>query len=168
MEPPLQNWLKVNTDGAFVKTPVKAACGGIFRNSDGICQGCFDQDIPNYNSAFYVEIFAVILAIEIATNNHWKDMWLETDSQLVLLACKDVSMVSWSIRNRWNNCMDVTKNMNVFVSHIYREGNTYTDGLANLCLALSSHVWFPSVPDSIRAEYIRNILGLPNFRFKSF
>jgi len=41
------------------------------------CQRYFAQDIPNCNSAFYAEIFAfyaeifaVILAIEIAANNH--------------------------------------------------------------------------------------------------
>lgn len=155
-------------NGAFTKNPIKAACGGIFRDAMGACLGCFAQDIPNCNSAFFAEIFAVILAIEIAVSNNWLNLWLETDSQIVLLACKDASMIPWIIRHRWNNSMKATNNMNFFVSHIFREGNTCADGLANLALAQSAHVWFPTVPDCIRAEFVRNRLGLPNYRFISF
>jgi hypothetical protein len=108
------------------------------------------------------------MAIEIAVGNNWLNLRLETDFHLVLLACKDASMVSWIIRNKWNNCMEATKNMNFFVSHIYKEGNTCVDGLASLPLALSSHVWFPFVPNCIMVEFVRNRLGLLNYRFVSF
>lgn len=109
--PPLFNWLKINTDGAYIKNSAKAACGGIVRDAMGACIGCFAQDIPNCTSAFFAEIFAVIVAIELAVANHWMNLWLETDSKLVLLACKDASMVPWIIRNRLYNCMEATNNM---------------------------------------------------------
>jgi len=80
----------------------------------GACLSCFAQDIPNCNSAFFAEIFVVILAIEIAVSNNCLNLWLETDSQLVLLACKDASEVPWFIRNKWNNNMKATNNMNFF------------------------------------------------------
>jgi len=64
--------------------------------------------------------------------------------------------------------MKATNNMNVFVSHMYREGNTCACGLANLALAQSTHVWFPAVLDCIRAEFVRNRLGLPNYRLSLF
>jgi len=35
--PPMHSWIKINTDGAAIKKPTRAAAGGIFRNSDGIC-----------------------------------------------------------------------------------------------------------------------------------
>lgn len=50
--PPLFNWLKINTDGAYIKNSAKAACGGIVRDAMGACIGCFAQDIPNCTSAF--------------------------------------------------------------------------------------------------------------------
>ena len=49
-------------------------------------------------------------------------------------------MIPWSIRNRWINYMEVIKDMNFFVSHIYREGNTCVNGLANFGLALFLHI----------------------------
>jgi len=55
--------------------------------------------------------------------------------------------------------------MNFVVSHIYREGNSCADGLANLGLAQSAFVWFHSPPPSILADFVKNKLGLPNFRF---
>jgi hypothetical protein len=39
--PPLDTWIKINTDGSYVKNPRKAYTGGIFRNNTGICVGCF-------------------------------------------------------------------------------------------------------------------------------
>lgn len=57
--------LKVNADGACTKNPVKASMGGIFRNSEGICIGCFTQFLGNEN-ALFAELMAAKTAIEIA------------------------------------------------------------------------------------------------------
>jgi len=54
--------------------------------------------------------------------------------------------------------------MNLFVTHIYREGNKCDDTLANTGLHLASHVWFSQPPDSIKADLVHNKLGLPRFR----
>jgi len=79
-------------------------------------------------------------AIETACRFNWKDIWVKTDSQLVVLALKDAKMVPWSIRNKWTNCLEAISKMIFFASHIRGEGNTCADGLANIGLALSSHV----------------------------
>jgi len=42
--PPLDTWIKINTDGSYVKNPAKASIGGIFRNNAGICVGCCHRD----------------------------------------------------------------------------------------------------------------------------
>lgn len=114
--PPLTNWLKVNTDGAVLKNPIKAACGGIFRNSFGFTVGCFAQKLDT-ESAFIVEIYGAMLAIEIANQNNWLNIWLETDSMLLVMAFKSAHMVPCSLRNRWANCLELTKNMNFLVSY---------------------------------------------------
>jgi len=48
----------------------------------------------------------------------------------------------------------MTQNMRFFASHIYREGNTCADGLANHGLSLSSLdlFWFPDAPNFIRGS----------------
>ena len=55
--------------------------------------------------------------------------------------------------------------MNFIVSHIYREGNTCADSLANIGLTISDTLWWDSAPLGIGQDLIRNKLGLPNYRF---
>jgi len=94
--PPRFNWFKVNTDGAVVKNPLKAACGGIFRNSHGFTIGCFAQNIVT-DSAFTAEITAALIAIEIAFNNNWLNLWLETDSKLTMMVFKNSALIPWAL-----------------------------------------------------------------------
>jgi len=62
-------------------------------------------------SAFFSELVAAMIALELATAKGFPNIWLETDSQLVFLAFKSRTMVPWKIRNRWNNCRLIIKNM---------------------------------------------------------
>jgi len=167
--PPMHSWVKVNTDGTSIKNPTRAAAGGIFRNSDGVCLGSFSQFLGDAN-ALYAELIAAMNAIEIATLMRFSNVWLESDSQLMILAFKSNSVVPWSLRNRWENCTYTTHRMRFCASHVYREGNICADSLANFGLSLSSLelFWFDSVPDFVRREYYRNRLGMPNFRYVTF
>ena len=63
--PHFPSWIKVNTDRASTKNPVKASARGIFRNSEGICIGCFSPFLGNEN-ALFAELVAAITTIEIA------------------------------------------------------------------------------------------------------
>jgi len=119
--PPITNWMKVNTDGALIKNPHMAAYGGIFRDCNNFCHGWFAENITTY-SPFIGEITASMKAIKIAAEMNWNNLWLETDSQLVLFAFKFHNMVPWYIGNRWINCLHTVTSMNFLVSHIYREG----------------------------------------------
>jgi len=109
-------------------------------------------------------------AIELASSMGFSNVWLESDSQLVILAFKSISIVPWGLRNRWENCLKLTQNMRFYATHIYREGNSCADNLANFGLTLSSLdlFWFDTVPDFVRGEYIKNRLGMPNFRYITF
>ena len=128
-------WIKINTYGVAVKNPEKAAAGGIFRNSEGFCLGGFSQFLGNGN-ALYAELFAAMNAIELASSMGFSNVWLESDSQLVILAFKFISIVPWGLRNRWENCLKLTHNMRLCATHIYREGNTCADNLANFGLSV--------------------------------
>ena len=92
--PHLASWFKVNTDGASTKNPVKASTGGIFRNSEGECIGCFSQFLGN-KDALHAELVAAMIAIEISYHKGFHNIWLESDSQLVNLAFNSNSVVPW-------------------------------------------------------------------------
>ncbi|GAU21095.1 hypothetical protein TSUD_10120 [Trifolium subterraneum] len=78
--PPYINWVKCNTDGAA--TNDKSACGGIFRNQMVEFLGGFAENTGN-NNAFFAELSGALRAIELAHQNQWLNLWLETDSILV-------------------------------------------------------------------------------------
>jgi hypothetical protein len=57
---------------------------------------------------------------------------------------------------------------NFIVSHIYREGNNCADSLANLGLGFDGFLWWQDAPNIIRQDLVKNMLGMPNYRFTTF
>jgi len=108
--------------------------------------------------------------IELTASKGYLNVWLECDSQLVLQGFGSTSIVPWNLENKWHNCMTMIQNMRFFVSYIYRECNACVDGPANFGLSLTSLdlFWFSDEPIFIRREYIKNKLGMSNFRCITF
>lgn len=163
--PPICYFIKCNTDGAAKGCPGPAACGGIFRDSSAAVIGCFSTNLGIAN-AFYAELMGAMLAIEFARLKGWSKLWLECDSKLVVSAFTNPSSVLWRLQNRWNNCLLITANMQFLVSHIFREGNTCADKLADFGLSVVGSVWWDSIPSFVTEEFFRNRNGLPNYRFR--
>jgi ribonuclease HI len=104
-------------------------------------------------------------AIEVAHSMNLNNLWLESDSELVVHAFKNINfMVVWNIRNRWHNDKLLLSHMNCIVSHIYREGNQVADTLANYGCSLSSLTCWHYVPDFVKDSFVKNILGILSFR----
>lgn len=137
--PPPCHWVKCNTDGAARGALGWSACGGIFRDYRGSVLGCFAANL-GVSCSLQAELFGV-LAIENAVVKGWKNLWLECDSQLVVAAFKSSYIVPWKLRNRWFNCLDSIRSMRFYVSHIYREGNTCADRLANHGLSIYTGIF---------------------------
>jgi len=114
--PPFANRIKCNTDRA--STSSTSACGGIFRNNNANFLACFADDLDG-GSAFHSEIYAVIRAIEIASQRRWRNLWIETDSSLVIMAFNAKSRVPCNLRNMWQNCMLMLPEMNYVVTHTH-------------------------------------------------
>ncbi|MCI20530.1 ribonuclease H protein, partial [Trifolium medium] len=150
-QPPLNLWVKCNIDGAAKGYPGLAACAGLFRDNSGDFIGGFAKNL-GLASSLFAELMGAILAIEIAQNKGWNNMWLETDSKLVQLAFKSPSLVPWMLNNRWQNCLHKVRSMNFIVTHLYREGNSCADTLANLGLNLDAFCWWDVPPPQIAAD----------------
>jgi hypothetical protein len=102
-------------------------------------------------------------AIELADSHDWRNLWLEVDSQFVIKAFKNPSLVPWKLRTRWMNCILLTSKMNFLATHIYREDNQCADTLASAGFNVSNiNVWL-HIPDCIIPSYVKDRLGLPSF-----
>jgi len=106
-----------------------------------------------------------MIAIEMAAQKGWSNLWLETDSMLVTLAFKSKTIVPCSLRNRWDNCLHIISSMSFLVSHIYREGNHCLGRVTAIGLELSIKFWWDHIPSQISEDFTRNRLGLHYFRF---
>lgn len=162
--PPNRTWIKVNSDGAAKGSPGPAACGGIFRDSNSAILGCFACNIGPQNSLF-AELMGAIIAIEVAHKRGWRNLWLECDSKLVIDSFSNPNIVPWKLKNRWLNCMVLSKEMFFLRSHIYREGNNCADKLANFGTTIHGMVWWDLAPSFILHDFSRDRTGLPNYRF---
>jgi ribonuclease HI len=160
--------IKCNIDGAAKGNHGTAASGGVFRNSNAELLLCFAEPL-GFASSYHAELCAAITAIEVAHNRNWYNLWLKSDSASVVLAFNTSNTdVAWNLRNRWHNCMLLFNQMNVIVSHIYREGNQQVaDSLANYGCNLTSTSFSNVVPDFIKDSLVKNLKGLPCFRYCS-
>ncbi|XP_058759807.1 uncharacterized protein LOC131633112 [Vicia villosa] len=164
-KPPPRNWIKINCDGTSSPSGL-SACGGIARNSDGNFLGAF-ADFLGVANSLIAELSGAMMAIEFAYEKNWSNIWLETDSTAVVKAFNSPYTVPWFIRNRWFNCISLVANWNFVVSHIYREGNSCADTLASLGLNITSSTYFASIPICLRADFVKNRIGMPFYRFIS-
>ncbi|GAU10853.1 hypothetical protein TSUD_425370, partial [Trifolium subterraneum] len=166
-QPPLLNWIKCNIDGASSGNLGNASCGGVFRDHNADFVYAF-ADPLGFASSYFAELCGAMRAIEIAYEKNWLNIWLETDSSLVVAAFKNPTKpVAWPLRNRWRNVLFMMNSMNCFVTHIYREGNKVADLIANHGLTLSSFISWNTAPLFIADCLFSNKLGMPNFRLCS-
>jgi ribonuclease HI len=156
---PCDRFLKVNTDDSLIGSNL--ACGAIFRDKHGTYFGSFSCKI-NCQSVLHAELMAIILAIEQALERGWLHLWVESDSQVVIQASKNFSIVPWDLRNRWSNCF--SHNMQLLFSHVFREGNCCADKLANHGHNIMGFHWWDSMPPFLQEDFYRDRYGVPNFR----
>lgn len=76
---------------------------------------------------------------------------------------KSSSIILWHLRIRWLNCMELTKNMQFYISHNFRVDNHYTDKIASIGLQQNDLIWMVSTPLCILDSLNYNILGFTKF-----
>jgi ribonuclease HI len=164
-QPPLHSWTKCNIDGACSQG--LASCSGVFRNHDDEFLLGFAEPLAPC-SPFQAELCGAMRAIELAHQYKLKNIWLESDSLLVVSAFSNrFVQVSSNLRNRWKNTLILLNAMNCIVTHIHREGNTVADLLASHGLHLTSISHWSVAPDFLKDSLAKNHLGVPNCRFCS-
>jgi ribonuclease HI len=166
-QPPMLNWYKYNADGASCGNPDNAACGGVFRDHNADFIFAFSEPL-GVGSSVFAEMCGAMKVVEIAFENNWLNLWLELNSSLVVATFKNpVKPVAWPLRNRLKNVMFVLSQMNCIVTHIFREGNSVADLLANYGLTSSVFTSWSSAPLFIFVGLSKNKLWSPSFRLCS-
>ncbi|PRQ52336.1 putative ribonuclease H-like domain-containing protein [Rosa chinensis] len=103
--------MKINSDGSWKHEEGVGGYGAIYRDCKGKFLGVSGSNLET-PSSIAAEIMAVIKAIELTWVRDWKHIWLEVDSSLVLGYIRIPSLVHWSLRVRWLNCLYKISQMN--------------------------------------------------------
>ena len=73
-----------------------------------------------------------------------RNLWIESDfAYVVNLFKKNSSKILWKLQNRWHRVIKFASEINVVVSHTFREGNAVADKLANLATSRQQSMWWP-------------------------
>ena len=165
---PPPNFIKINTDGAMRDSSKQASCGGVFRDSRGAIIGAFSSFLGN-KTPLEAELYGVIKAIQIAFVNNWHCVWLEVDSILtVKMIMNNKIDVPSTIKEEWQHTLQLIQEMDIIISHIFREGNEVADKLANFgFLSRNEFTWFSHPPDFIMSEALRDVYGPVRYRVKT-
>jgi len=108
----------------------------------------------------------VMFTTEKAYNQGWNNLWVESDSQVVVMNLNIKGVVSWTISKGRNNCHVVISQMNFICIHKYKEGNYVADSLASHAHNILHFQWWDEEPPrSIHYWYARDYSGFPNYRF---
>jgi len=160
--PPRQGCIKINFDGASFGSPPCGATGVVFRDNAASFLGGFVHNI-GHASALVTELSAAMHAIEKAVAMQWREIWMETDSLMVVKAFSQQMEVPWTLRTRWLNCLTLVKSFSCTFTHIHREGNTVADALAKNGLGLPSlhSQWWTDPPFFVLPLLQRDRTGLP-------
>lgn len=150
---PLPGWIKVNTDSSAQGMPLQLGGGAVFRNIRGMVHGCFAMPFY-FGLSFDAVLQAAMHAISMAWINGWTCLWLKTDSTYVVHLLRSRSFkVSWILASDWATCLQRLYNMEFWVSHIHREGNSFVDRLAREGTLIFDFRWWNVAPDFCNSFY---------------
>ncbi|KAI9187353.1 hypothetical protein LWI28_027159 [Acer negundo] len=166
-QPPANGWVKANSAGLISNgNPSVTTCGGLFRDSSGKFIGGFSQNL-HVETSYFAEVMAAILVIEHAYRNGCHNLWLETDSLLVvhLLTYRDVLNLPWYLRQKW--IFDVQAKlpyMNFNFTCTFRENNRAAIFMAEIGRHHPGFTWcnIPSDHEDLVKILHHDSNGFPN------
>ncbi|PKU61591.1 Putative ribonuclease H protein [Dendrobium catenatum] len=121
-------YVKLNTDGSVgLKT---AGAGGIIRDFCGEVVVAFATPLQT-NDVISAELNALILGLELCIKYGCNSVLIELDAIFIVQSIKDGATGNANYFYLFRKVKNIMNEMNVFISHIYREGNVCADWLAN-------------------------------------
>nr|XP_016484349.1 PREDICTED: uncharacterized protein LOC107804913 [Nicotiana tabacum] len=132
-EYPSRGWIKVNTDGACRGNPGRSSIGFCIKDEAGDLIYAEGREIfegTNNES----EAVAIVEALKMCKNLNYYQIWLQTDSMLLKNITEESWKPPWYITEHVEEILRMKEQSTIKVTHIFREGNTLADHLANYAL----------------------------------
>lgn len=127
--------VKIYTDGASRGNPGPASIGVSFATTKDEEISTLSEAIGNQTNNF-AEYTALVRGLEVAIENNVENIWIRTDSQLMVRQLEGQYKVkSDSIKDLYAAAMKLLKKFTkVRIEHVMREENKRADELANMAL----------------------------------
>ena len=153
--PLVEEYYKVNFDGAVFRGEEKASIGVIIRNSQGMVMASLCQKISLPQTVVELETLAATRAIEFSIELGFSKVILEGDSETLIKALQDnsLSLAPFGLLIR-----DAQEAANFFTcisyAHVGRNGNFVAHNLARYARHITGFfVWMEDVPFQTLAAY---------------
>ncbi|XP_050876223.1 uncharacterized protein LOC127079916 [Lathyrus oleraceus] len=127
-QPPNRGWIKCNIDNFDIGVPSFCSCGGIFRNDAANLMGSFVNFLGDGN-VLLAELSVAMTAMEIARERKWNNLWIGSNSAIMVKAFTNFSLFSWKVRSKWANCICITHDINFLIPRIFKKVNGCADSL---------------------------------------
>ncbi|KAL0303262.1 UNVERIFIED_CONTAM: putative ribonuclease H protein [Sesamum radiatum] len=131
---PDPGWVKLNTNGASKGNPGLAGAGGNVREYEGKVIFAFSEPIGLTNN-MVAEMHVVLRGLGICLKKGFSKVWLELDALYIIHLISKQVRGAWYIQNMLQH-IQYLQQMEVRISHIFREENQAADYFANQALEI--------------------------------
>lgn len=128
---PPTHWVKLNIDSASKGNLGEGGAGGIIRNHNSNFLFAFATFMGIFSS-IYAEAMAILIGVKHAKRLGISSLWVKSDSLALIEALNGKTDFPWSIAYVIRSLRTILKDFQKLrISHIWREGNSCADIMAN-------------------------------------
>ncbi|MQL72013.1 hypothetical protein Taro_004346 [Colocasia esculenta] len=157
--------LKLNVDGAFMKTSGRAGGGGILRDHEGNMCWAFSRAYHDLNSSLAAEAMAIKDGLSICCNKGVTEV--ETDSLNLFQILTNQISSPWDLACIMHDITAKTLHLKTEIAHVPREANRVADCLASFATSCPRFViWsaWADLPTIVKDPYHLDKVGTPSIR----
>ncbi|CAL1358444.1 unnamed protein product [Linum trigynum] len=130
--PPPRQWIAINCDGSVLQNSGVAFAGGLLRDHGGRCLGAFACNL-GICSITTAELRGAVMGLQAAWDDGYRKVQLQLDSQVAVHLLQDKNYRDHAQAGVLSKAQELlSRQWDVDIIHIYREGNKCADFLANL------------------------------------
>ena len=161
-QPPSPGQYKVNVDGALFAVENTAGLGVVIKDEHGQVIVSLFERIPLPSTVIEVEALAARRGMELAVETGFRNIVLESDSQILITALREDF---YSLASFGHLVKDIqftaTYLSSINYTHVRRQCNGLAHSLARRARNLSrSHVWIEDVPSDSSSVLQADLFGL--------
>ncbi|KAI3444432.1 hypothetical protein Pfo_001097 [Paulownia fortunei] len=151
---PMNEWVKLNTDGAS-RGNLSEAGIGVLRDSRGRFIFAYYKYI-GIASNVCAELHAICIGLEYCKENGFKKIMVETEAQVALQILSSHESCHWQFQHIKTKIRNIQNELEIETMHTFREGNKPTDWCANFACDYKASGFLP--PHELLHGRLRGLL----------